>query len=117
MKICSNCGTHLDDTAVVCTTCGTPASVNDTAPTAVNVAPQPGVSPTDAPCRGFWWLGFFFWYVGLVLFIVFKNKSPQRAKSALKGMITGLIVSAAIAIIYVIIYVLFFVAAMGISMY
>lgn len=114
MKICANCGTHLDDTAVVCTTCGTPATVTE--PTAP-VVTQPGVSPTDAPCRGFWWLGFFFWYVGLVLFIVFKNKSPQRAKSALKGMIVGLIVSAAISILYVLIYVIFFVAAMGIGMY
>ncbi len=116
MKICANCGTHLDDTAVVCTTCGTPATVTE-APATAPVATQPGVSPTDAPSKGFWCLGFFFGFVGLILYFVFRHKSPQRAKSALKGFITGMIVSAAIYIVYIIIYVVILGAAIGSSMY
>lgn len=78
----------------------------------VTVASAPSnVSPTDAPSKGFFALGFFFFPVGLILYFIFKNRSPQRAKSALKGFIIGTCIMVALWILYVVIIAVFAVIA------
>lgn len=88
MKFCSHCGTQIDDNAVICLKCGCP-----TAPTPFIPG---GGSIQDAPSAGFAILSFFFPIIGLILWLVWKDYTPMRAKScgkgALVGAITGLVV-------------------------
>ena len=49
---------------------------------------------------GFAVLGFFFPLVGLILWLVWMNSSPLKAKSCGKGALIGVIVSVVIGIIY-----------------
>lgn len=79
MSFCSNCGAQVDDTALVCVKCG------------AQVTAVRGVN--DAPSTGFGVLGFFFPVVGLILYLVWKDQTPLKAKSAGKGALIGVIVS------------------------
>lgn len=64
---------------------------------------QPAVP--DAPSTGFAVLGFFFPLVGLILYLVWKDKTPLKAKSCGKGALIGFIVNTAVSIIsYVVSY-------------
>jgi len=60
-----------------------------------NNNPQPVsyVDPSDAPSLGFAVLGFFIPLVGLILYLVWKDKTPQKAKSCGKGAIIGFVCS------------------------
>ena len=95
MAYCKNCGTQIDDQAVVC--------------------PQCGVAQAKAPAvvdnGGFWWgaLGCCVPIVGLILFLVWKDTKPKTAKAA--GV--GALVSVGIAIVY---YILMLVLGVGLSM-
>lgn len=57
----------------------------------------------DKPSFWFSLLGFFFPIVGLILYLVYENKKPKRAKSAgkgaLAGFITKIVISAAAVLI------------------
>lgn len=125
MKFCGNCGQQLDDNATFCTYCnaviGEPAAYQYPVqqPVQQPVQPQPPVyipEPSAAPYgaapaanddpypinvthKGFWALGFFLEFVGLIMYFVFKNSKPRLAKSALKGFITGLIVWGSVGVI------------------
>lgn len=96
MAYCKNCGSQIDDQAVVCPHCG--------------------ISQNNAPAvvdnGGFGWgvLGCCIPIVGLILFLVWKDTKPKTAKAA--GI--GALVSVGIAIVY---YVIMFVigAAIGFS--
>ena len=83
MKFCSHCGAQIDDNAVICIKCGCQVA-------------QKNTNPQDAPNIGFAVLSFFFPLVGLILWLVWMNSSPLKAKScgkgALVGAITGLVV-------------------------
>jgi len=58
----------------------------------------------DAPSFGYAILGFFIPIVGLILYLMWKDQTPQRARSAGKGALTSVIVGVALSIILVIIY-------------
>jgi len=90
MKYCSNCGAEVNEAAVVCVKCG------------VAVAPQRNLN--DAPSAGYAVLGFFFPLIGLILYLVWKDQTPLRAKSAGKGALIAVI-------LWVSIYALIFVLA------
>ncbi len=79
MKFCSNCGKEVSDQAVVCPHCG--------------CAVQGGDS-VDIPSTGLNILSFFFPLVGLILYLVFRDKTPRKAsalgKWALIGFIAGI---------------------------
>lgn len=83
MKYCSTCGAELYDEAVICPNCGCSTS--------------PKVP--DKPSKGFAALGFFFPVVGLILFLVYRNETPRKAKSAGKGAIAGVITSVVLSIL------------------
>ena len=95
MKYCSKCGKVIMDEAVICIHCGCSTTNNGelNSVTATN----------DAPDTGFAILGFLIPIVGLILYLVNKDKSPKKARSAGKGALIGFCFS----IVAVILYVLF----------
>ena len=93
---CNNCGSEIDDKAVICPKCGV----------SQNGAGIPGVEDNG----GFLWglLGCCIPIVGLVLFLVWKDTKPRTAKSA--GV--GALVAVGLWVLYYII-----IAAMGLSFF
>lgn len=92
MAFCKNCGSQIDDKAVVCPSCG--------------VAQEK--TPAVVDNGGFGWglLGCCVPLVGLILFLVWKDTKPKTAKAA--G--TGALVSVIIGVVY---YILMFVVGMA----
>ena len=91
---CKNCGSQIDDRAVVCPNCGTPTE---------NYVPQTGkTNSADSRSAGFAVLCFFFPVIGLILYLVWKNEMPLRAKSCGKGALIGVIVYAVLVVLYII---------------
>lgn len=63
---CKNCGSQIDDRAVVCPNCGTPTE---------NYAPQTGkTNSADSRSAGFAVLCFFFPVVGLILYLYGRTR-------------------------------------------
>lgn len=87
MKYCTKCGAQILDEAVVCVHCGCAA------------APLTPVTQ-DKPNLGFAFLGFFFPLVGLILYLVFHDTHPLKARSAGKGALAGFITGVVIGILY-----------------
>ena len=94
MKYCSKCGKELFDEAVICVNCGCAVESSASLP-----------NKKDAPNTGFAFLGFFFPIIGFILWLVMKDETPLKAKSAGKGALIGLIVSIVTTIIFSVIYV------------
>lgn len=93
---CKNCGRTVDDTSSYCNNCGA----------RIDNKPDADVSE-DNSNLGFAILGFFIPIVGLILFLIYEEKKPKRAKSAGKGALIGFITEIVLAIILVILYVVF----------
>lgn len=93
---CKNCGRTVDDTSSYCNNCGA----------RIDNKPNADVSE-DNSNLGFAILGFFIPIVGLILFLIYEEKKPKRAKSAGKGALIGFITEIVLAIILVILYVVF----------
>lgn len=89
---CPRCGKQLDDNAVVCVGCG--CSVAN-AKTAQN----------DAPSGLFALLGFFIPVVGLILYLIYNDTAPLKAKSAGKGALIGFIVGIVLSVVLVVLYI------------
>ena len=87
---CKKCGKEIDEGAVVCPNCGWATDNLSASKTNQN----------DKPSAGFGVLSFFFPIIGLILYLVWKDTTPLRAKSAGKGALIGVIVSAVIGLIY-----------------
>ena len=86
MKFCSKCGKEIMEEAVICPHCG--------------CAVAQSVDVTDAPNMGYAVLGFFIPLVGLILYLINKDKTPLKAKSAGKGALVGFLVGILMSIIY-----------------
>lgn len=95
MAYCPHCGKEVNDAAVICVNCGCSVKQDQYKAPAIY----------DAPNSGYGFLGFFFPLVGLILYLVWKNETPLRAKSAGKGALIGVIVQ---VILYIIIFILYF---------
>lgn len=93
---CKNCGRSVDDTSSYCNNCGA----------RIDNKPNADVSE-DNSNSGFAIFGFFIPIVGLILFLIYEEKKPKRAKSAIKGALIGFITEIVLAIILVILYVVF----------
>ena len=86
---CKNCGEQISEQAYVCPKCG------------VRTGNGNSVSAeADAPSAGFAVLGFFIPLVGLILWAIWKDSSPLKAKSCGKGALIGFIASVAFTLIY-----------------
>ena len=75
---CKYCGTKLSETENFCPKCG--AKTDN------------GLIPVDAPSTGCAFLCFFIPLAGLVLYLVWKDTFPLKAKSCGRGAIVGAIV-------------------------
>lgn len=93
---CKNCGRTVDDTSSYCNNCGA----------RIDNKPNADASE-DSLSLGFAIFGFFIPIVGLILFLIYEEKKPTRAKSAVKGALIGFITEIVLAIILVILYVVF----------
>jgi len=91
MKFCTKCGSQLFDTAVVCPNCG---------------CPQRGGTVTgDSRNAGWAVLGFLVPILGLILYLIWKDDMPLRAKSVGKGALIGFVVSLVLIVLYMILFV------------
>jgi uncharacterized membrane protein YagU involved in acid resistance len=79
MKYCSNCGEELVLKQPFCAKCGTKTDNSQAVAS----------SSTDQSSTGLGVLGFFFPFVGLIVYLVLVNQSPLKAKSAGKGALIG----------------------------
>lgn len=93
---CKNCGRTVDDTSSYCNNCGA----------RIDNKPNADASE-DSLSLGFAIFGFFIPIVGLILFLIYEEKKPKRAKSAIKGALIGFITEIVLAIILVILSVVF----------
>lgn len=80
MKYCSNCGSSVNENAVVCVSCGAAIANGGVA------------SNNDTGGFGYSLLGFFIPVVGLVLYLIWKDTKPKSASAAGKGALTSVIV-------------------------
>lgn len=87
---CQKCGQKIENSTYFCTYCGAYIDKN---------------AQQDVPSPGFAVLGFFIPLAGLILYLIYENKQPQKAKSAGKGALIGFIVKMIISVICAIIYV------------
>ncbi len=85
---CKNCGAEISDEAYVCPKCGVKTNGNKK------------VEADDAPSTGFAVLGFFLPLIGFILWLIWKETSPLKAKSCGKGALIGIIVNVVISLIY-----------------
>lgn len=90
MAFCTHCGREIPDEAVVCVGCG--CAVNNSA-TANGRVEEGRVS------AGWFWLGFFFPLIGLILYLVWKDEKPMRSKKCGKGALIGFIVSFVLGVV------------------
>ena len=86
MKYCQKCGNELMDEAVVCPGCG--------------CAQAKTASENDSSSFGWALLGFCIPIVGFILWLVWKDNTPLKAKSAGKGALISVILSIVFYIIY-----------------
>ena len=105
---CKKCGSQLPENTVICPSCGTVAEAETQQPYAY--APQ---KPLDNGSVGWWFLGFFFPLIGLVLFLVWRNDKPLSAKRAGWGALVGVIVSVVFSILFSFVFAALFAGIFG----
>ena len=88
-KFCSSCGEIIKQAAEICPKCGCRVSPP---PTAVS-------NQDDKPSFGFAFLSFLIPLVGLILFIVWNNTYPRKAKSCGTGALIGFIIGIVFSIV------------------
>ena len=81
MKYCRNCGSQIDDKAVICPQCG--------------VRQEPVTASNDSGSIGWAFLGCCIPIVGLILFLVWKDTRPNDAKKAGIGALVSVLLSVA----------------------
>ncbi|HIU61528.1 MAG TPA: zinc ribbon domain-containing protein [Candidatus Coproplasma excrementigallinarum] len=123
---CKNCGHQLDDNAIYCPACGVATdnfyknrpNGNTAGPNyGANggYAPPPPVNPADTAGIGWSVLCFFFPVVGLILFLVWQDTLPLRARACGKGALIGVIVEVAFGLLTTIIFLVIF-FSVGVSL-
>ena len=88
MKTCAHCGKQLDDESMVCSSCGTP----------VDPVPEEQ-EPEESSTAVFGALGFFIPLAGLILYCIWRNDSPRKAKHAGIGALVGFVSGIVLAIL------------------
>lgn len=92
---CRECGEMIADSAPTCPKCGASQGLKNTNSSIVGEDRDPSV--------GLNIVSFLWPLVGLILYLVYHEKSPRRAKDCGKWALIGLIVSVVIGIIVAII--------------
>ena len=121
MKYCARCGREFEGESIFCPECTAAAqhaSPHQQAPQYQQASQYQPPTEVDAPNTGFTVLAVFFPIVGLILWLIWKDKTPLKAKSCLKGAIIGIVVSAVLTILFSILGVILgFIGAASSSMY
>lgn len=105
---CLNCGAKCPDTEQFCANCKQKLNIhhnlNNKEPAKDNPPmPHNMTGNTDTSSWAYAILGFFFPFVGLILYLIWRIHTPRRAKSAGKGALCGAI---ALIILYAAAFVL-----------
>ncbi|NLD26005.1 MAG: zinc-ribbon domain-containing protein [Acholeplasmataceae bacterium] len=85
MRFCPNCGEEIIEGTRFCPHCG--HNLSGVSPTNTNTVSG------DAPSTGYAVLSAIIPIVGLILYLVWKDDYPLRAKSCGKGALIGVIIS------------------------
>lgn len=85
---CKNCGKQIPDNSNFCPKCGVNIKSSSNQYTGYQSIKK-NQNPDDASSFGYALLSFFIPVAGIVLFIVWNDEYPKRAKSCLNGIITG----------------------------
>lgn len=98
MKYCSKCGKEIMDEAVICPGCGCAQENNVQNNVQGNSVPQIKEALSDIQKEawsnsGWSLLGFFIPIVGLILYLVWKETSPSKAKAVGYGALIGFVIS------------------------
>ena len=105
-KYCTKCGKEISEEAVICIHCG--RSV------------ESANASNDSDNKGWWCLGFFTSLfltpvIGLILWLVWKDDAPKKAKQVGLGTLWSLLPAAIIIVVSFIIYFVTIGSLMGIS--
>ncbi len=106
MKACPHCGCSNLDDARYCSTCG--LLINNVGPSNFNNAYQQNpyaYNKANDSTSAWWVLGLFIPIVGLILFLVWKDEYPKRAKSAGIGALISVGINVVIGILYFILII------------
>ena len=88
---CKKCGKEINDNAVICPSCGC----------ATDKYEQKNFkNESDSSGAGWAVLGFLFPLIGLILYLVWKEELPLRAKSIGKGALVSVIVNVVIGLLW-----------------
>ena len=100
MGYCRNCGKELGKEAGYCSWCGTPSEAY--------ASQMKSRLAEDVPSMGFNVLSLFFPLVGLILYLVWKDETPIKAKEIGKYAIIGAAAYTGIAVIGIILMLIMF---------
>lgn len=95
MKYCSYCGKEIMSDAVICPHCGCPTQN------------YKAVQEQDAPSTGLNVLSFLIPLAGLIIYLMDKDRMPQRARAAGKWALIGVGVSVGLVVLYIILGAVF----------
>ena len=95
-KFCRRCGVTLENDAMFCSHCGIAIDQNSNDYALSRSA--------DSPNVGFAFLGFLIPLAGLILYLVFKDTHPLKARSSGKGALIGFCAGVILSIVGWIIY-------------
>jgi hypothetical protein len=69
---------------------------NSTSSTSTSYQPSPS-TVTEGDTTIYWIIGFFFWFVGIILYFALVNRYPKAAQSALNGSLTIIVIGIVLA--------------------
>ena len=103
-RYCGACGSEVAGVNIFCPACGSKLAdqlqgSGQMPPYSAAPAYSRPAYGQDAPSAGFAVLGFFFPVIGLILYLVWREPLPLRARSAGKGAIIGVFIYVALVII------------------
>lgn len=87
MKYCTNCGNELLNDAAFCSACGTKQELTEQKP------------QKDKMNIFYFIISFIWWWAGLIMFLVFRNSNPPKAKICLSGSLIALGISVALLLV------------------
>ena len=102
--ICRECGAQVPEYAQSCPNCGAPVpktvETNPAPYSPQSYSPQSYALEVDAPSAGLNILSFLIPLVGLIIYLVEKDKSPIKARACGKWALISFIISAVLYIVY-----------------
>ena len=86
---CKKCGDQVTEEDKFCPSCGTEVTIEQQ----VSNSSNQFQGNDDAPNFGFALLGFFVPFVGIILYFIWKNEFPLKARSCIRGALVTISIS------------------------